>query len=304
MFKLPNGVDIDNLIDDLRILSWQAADILLHYSEALKGIDCRNKIIKNKDLRDPVTKADLEVNDLILKGMYLKYPDIGWKYLSEENVKIAPSGCDIDSDWVWVLDPLDGTKDFIQGTGDYAMHFALNYKNKPFIGVVLIPEKDELWISNNENVWCEKRNGSSRKINLTVQQNLSNMTLATSKNHSNQTLKKLIEMIKFKQTKIMGSIGCKIASIIRGECDIYICLSLPKGTCPKDWDFAAPESILKAAGGDITNLENEELIYGDQNFEKGGIIIASNNKRNHHKICLEIKKIILKNNLYPLNTLN
>ena len=284
MFKLPNGVDIDNLIDDLRILSWQAADILLHYSEALKGIDCRNKIIKNKDLRDPVTKADLEVNDLILKGMYLKYPDIGWKYLSEENVKIDPSGCDIDSDWVWVLDPLDGTKDFIEGTGDYAMHFALNYKNKPFIGVVLIPEKDELWISNNENVWCEKRNGSSRKINLTVQQNLSNMTLATSKNHSNQTLKKLIEMIKFKQTKIMGSIGCKIASIIRGECDIYICLSLPKGTCPKDWDFAAPESILKAAGGDITNLENEELIYGDQNFEKGGIIIASNNKRNHHKI--------------------
>ena len=193
--------------------------------------------------------------------MYLKYPNIGWKFLSEENVKINPISCDIDSDWVWVLDPLDGTKDFIEGTGDYAMHFALNYKNKPFIGVVLIPEKDELWISNNENVWCEKRNGSSRKINLTVQQNLSNMTLATSKNHSNQTLKKLIEMIKFKQTKIMGSIGCKIASIIRGECDIYICLSLPKGTCPKDWDFAAPETILKAAGGDITTLENE-LIYG------------------------------------------
>ena len=249
-----------------------------------------------------MTKADLEVNDLILKRMQFKYPNIGWKYLSEENAKFDLNNTDINCDWVWILDPLDGTKDFIQGTGDYAMHFALNYKNKPFIGVVLIPEKDELWISNNENVWCEKRDGSRRKVSLTVQKNLENMTLATSKNHSNQTLKKLIEMIKFKQTKIMGSIGCKIASIIRGECDIYICISLPKETSPKDWDFAAPEMILKAAGGDITTLENEELIYGGENFEKGGIIIASNNKKNHHKICLEIKEIIKKNNLYPLNT--
>ena len=52
-----------------------------------------------------------------------------------------------NAEWLWVLDPLDGTKDFIQGTGNYAMHLALNYKRKPYIGVVLIPEKDELWIS-------------------------------------------------------------------------------------------------------------------------------------------------------------
>ena len=64
----------------------------------------------------------------------------------------------------------------------------------------------------------------------------------------------------------MGSIGCKIASIIRGESNIYICLSLPGKSCPKDWDFAAPEAILKAAGGAITNLNNEELIYNGENL--------------------------------------
>ena len=55
-----------------------------------------------------------------------------------------------NNDWIWVLDPLDGTKDFIQGTGNYAMHLALNYKKNLILGVVLIPEKDELWISNGE----------------------------------------------------------------------------------------------------------------------------------------------------------
>ena len=92
------------------------------------------------------------------------------------------------------------------------------------------------------------------------------MTLVTSKNHRNETLKNLIEKINFKKVIVMGSIGCKIASIIRGESDIYICLSLPGKSSPKDWDFAAPEAILKAAGGAITNLDNEELNLWKKKF--------------------------------------
>ena len=126
------------------------------------------------------------------------------------------------------------------------------------------------------------------------------MILVTSKNHGNKTLRNLIELINFKDVKIMGSIGCKIASIIRGESDIYICLSLPEKNSPKDWDFAAPEAILRAAGGAITNIYNEDLSYGKTNYEQGGIIIASNNPDSHEKICLEIRKIIKKYSLYPL----
>ena len=126
------------------------------------------------------------------------------------------------------------------------------------------------------------------------------MTLVSSKNHRNPTLKNLIQKIDFKEVIIMGSIGCKIASIIRGECDIYISLSLPGKSSPKDWDFAAPETILRGAGGSITNLENEELSYGKSNFEQGGIIVASNNYLMHQSICIEIKEIIKKYDLYPL----
>ena len=74
----------------------------------------------------------------------------------------------------------------------------------------------------------------------------------------------------------------------------------PGKSSPKDWDFAAPEAILKAAGGKITNLDNEELTYGKSNFEQGGIIIASNNYLMHENICLEIKEIIKKHDIYPL----
>ena len=127
------------------------------------------------------------------------------------------------------------------------------------------------------------------------------MTLVRSKNHSEPILESLIDKINFKKTVIMGSIGCKIASILRGESDIYICLSLPGKSSPKDWDFAAPEAILKAAGGRITNLDNEDLNYGQKDFNQGGVIIATNNKKMHKFICKQIKEIIIKNDLYPFN---
>ena len=300
MIKLPCGVDINNLIDDIRILSWQAADILLYYSKLLENGNDKRNILKNNNEDDPVTLADLKVNELIIKKINEKYKNINWDILSEENVKTSSKNLDINTDWIWVLDPLDGTKDFIQGTGNYAMHLALNFKEKPYIGFVLIPDKDQLWISNGLETWCEKRNGSKLKPYLSSNNNLQEMNLVTSKNHGNDTLKNLIQKINCRKVEIMGSIGCKIASIIKGDNDIYICLSLPGKSAPKDWDFAAPESILKAAGGAITNIENKELSYGQNGFEHGGIIVATRDRSTHESICLEIKKIIEANEIYPL----
>ena len=127
------------------------------------------------------------------------------------------------------------------------------------------------------------------------------MTIVTSKNHRNKTLKKVIEKLNFKDQIIMGSVGCKISSILRGESNIYICLSLPGKSSPKDWDFAAPEAILKTAGGSMTNLNSSELSYGGSNFEQGGIIVATNDKFSHKSICSEIMQVIRKFDLYPFN---
>ena len=292
MIKLPSGLDIKTLINDLRNFSWEASEILLHYSQILKDSSNKSNILQNDNVEAPVTLADLKVNDLIIQKINEKYKDIDWEILSEENAKEYSNKFNINKDWIWVLDPLDGTKDFIQGTENYAMHLALNYKQRPFIGIVLIPERQELWIANGERVWCEKKDGYVKKPDLFEKKNLKEMVLVTSKNHSNKTLKNLIEKIQFKKVLTMGSIGCKIASIVRGDSDIYICFSLPGKSSPKDWDFAAPEAILRSAGGAITTLDSRELIYGKSNFAQGGVIIASNNAVNHKNICLAIKEII------------
>ena len=300
MIKLPSGVDINYLIDDLKIIGWEANKILLSYSKILKDSNFKSNILKNGNLDNPVTMADLKVNEVIIRSINDNYKGVQWDILSEENVKMSSEGSSNELDWNWVLDPLDGTKDFIQGTGNYAMHLALNYKKKPYLGVVLIPEKDELWIADGKKVWCEKRNGKKIHHNLNNNKSLQEMILVTSKNHRNETLEKLIKEIQFNKVITMGSIGCKIASIVRGDSDLYICLSLPGRSSPKDWDFASPEIILKTAGGAITNIDGEELEYGKFNFEQGGIIVASSNKLMHKKVCSEIKKIIKDNNLYPL----
>ena len=299
MIKLPIGVNINNLIDDLRIFSWEAAEVLLYYSRIIKNSDRKREIIQTKISEEPVTLADLEVNKLIICRLKEKYQKTNWEILSEENVKNNSNHCDLNQDWCWVLDPLDGTKDFIQGTGNYAMHLALNYKQKPYIGVVLIPERDELWFASKGRIWCERREGGISKPRISREKDLSEMTIVCSKNHRNEKLEKIIKRVKFNKVIVMGSIGCKLASIVRGESDIYISVNMPGESGPKDWDFAAPEAVLKAAGGAITNINNEDLVYGKKNFEHSGIIVASNNDQIHKNICLKLKETLKAYSIYP-----
>ena len=299
MINLPDRVNVNNLIDDLKKISWDAAEILLSYSDIIKNSQEKSQILQNNNIDDPVTLADLEVNELIIKSINQKYPNVNWEILSEENFKTKTKYSNQNADWLWVLDPLDGTKDFIQGTGNFAMHLALNYKRKPYIGIVLIPEKDELWISYADKLWRENRDGSIQKQKLSETNILNKMTVVTSKNHKNEKLKNLIKYINFKKIIVMGSIGCKVASILRGESDIYIALSLHGKSAPKDWDLAAPEAILKAAGGAITNIDNKDLIYGTNSLEHPGIVIASNSKQNHKRICSQVKEIMQKYAIYP-----
>ena len=291
MIYLPKEIEINNLIDDLRLWSWSCSDILLKYTQYLNDKKYKNDFINNKENNEPVTLADLAVNDFIIENLRNKYKSIDWDILSEEtsNAKFQKK---IKTNWLWIFDPLDGTKDFIQRTGNYAMHLALNYRNKPVIGIVLIPERNELWIANGKKVWCENKKGIRKNHTLSNNRDLKKMTVITSKNHRNEELHNLIKNIGFERSLLMGSIGCKVASILRGEADIFISLSFPGKSAPKDWDFAAPQAILKQAGGAITTIDNKELIYGQEGFRQEGLIIASSNEKYHESICLEIKRIL------------
>ena len=103
MIKLPFGVDVDKLIDDLRNFSWEAADILLSYSNIIKNSEQNIEVLKNKNINDPVTLADLEVNDLIINRINQKYQHINWEILSEENFKIESNPCNNNAEWLLSL---------------------------------------------------------------------------------------------------------------------------------------------------------------------------------------------------------
>ena len=99
MIKLPSGVEIENLIDDLRIFSWEAAEILLYYSQILKDSNNKSNILQNDNIEDPVTLADLKVNELIIQRIREKYKDIEWEILSEENVKLEVEQINTNAKW-------------------------------------------------------------------------------------------------------------------------------------------------------------------------------------------------------------
>ncbi len=113
MITLPSGIVLQTLIEDLRTISWDAADILLNYSSLITDSKYKTELIKNQNNYDPVTKADLEVNEIIIKKINEKYKNVNWGILSEENAKLDSFIKIENKDWLWVLDPLDGTRDFI-----------------------------------------------------------------------------------------------------------------------------------------------------------------------------------------------
>ncbi|KGG12050.1 MULTISPECIES: 3'(2'),5'-bisphosphate nucleotidase CysQ family protein [Prochlorococcus] len=279
-FVLPNGIKLENLLESLRYLSWGAADILMAYGRGEKPPFGFPEHLSVDDKGDgPVSSADLAVNSWLIEGLKANFPGADWIVLSEENVK-GQSGDNFseNNNWMWVLDPLDGTKDFLNGTGEYAVHIALLKNLSPKIGVVLIPESEELWFGIiGKGSWCENRLGEKKLANFSHRNELCQMILLASKTHRDKRLSSLIEKLSPGETKGVGSVGCKIATILRGDADFYI--SLSGKTSPKDWDMAAPEAVLKAAGGKFTQANGQPLVYGKEGFNQSGCLVASHGVR-------------------------
>ena len=282
---VPEGVELTTLLDELRKLSWAAADVLMAYARGHQPPYGFPKSLTVEEGGDgPVSAADMAINELLISGLKdgLNYNE--WDIVSEETSKEKTlQSFNFRRDWCWILDPLDGTKDFLQGSENYAVHIALAYKKKPKIGIVLIPERNELWVGIIGNgAWCENREGNKKTISFSRREEISELILVSSKNHQQSKLINLLSTLCFAETKKIGSVGCKVASILRGEADVYI--SLSGKTSPKDWDMAAPHALIEAAGGRFSHADGKNLIYLNQHFSQSGCLIASHGK-SHQKIC-------------------
>ncbi|WP_269611046.1 3'(2'),5'-bisphosphate nucleotidase CysQ family protein [Prochlorococcus marinus] len=282
---VPEEVDLTTLLDELRKLSWAAADVLMAYARGQEPPFGFPKHLTVEEGGDgPVSAADTAVNELLTSGLKDNLTYKEWDILSEETSKEKTfQRGHYKKDWCWIIDPLDGTKDFLQGSENYAVHIALAYKQKPKIGIVLIPEKEELWFGIlGSGAWYENRDGSKKSVSFSERLDVSELVLVSSKNHQQTELLNLLSTLSFAETKKIGSVGCKVASILRGDADVYI--SLSGKTSPKDWDMAAPHALIDAAGGMFSHADGGKLTYQKTNYSQSGCLIASHGK-SHQKIC-------------------
>lgn len=254
----------------VRSVGWGAGDILRSYYRG----ESSNGDLDISDKKDgPVTAADLAANHYILEKLQAAFGREDFDYLSEETYQ--SQGEPLPKPWVWIIDPLDGTRDFIEKTGEYAIHIALAYQGRPVVAVVVIPEAEKIYYATKGGgTFVETRDGTIEPIKVSPRNKIEDLYLIASRSHRNKRLNMMLERIPFQDIIYCGSVGRKISTILEQKSDVYV--SLSGKSAPKDWDFAAPELILTEAGGKFTNFDGEPIQYNTGDVRQWGGLMASN----------------------------
>lgn len=284
------GKPVDEILAITRSLGWGAAKILRSYyrGEAQADGTKLELDIQNKK-EGPVTAADLAVNHYVLSKLESIFGN-EFGYLSEETYKAKAAPEPISQDWVWILDPLDGTRDFIDRTGEYAFHLALTYKGRPFLSVVACPELEKLYYASLGNgSFLETPDGKTQRLQVAQRDDLKDLTVVVSRTHRDDRFNQLLKQLPCQTQLFVGSVGGKVGAIADQRADVY--LSLSGKSAPKDWDMAAPELILTEAGGKFTHADGSPLMYNTGDVNQWGCLIASNGQY-HTELCQQASEIL------------
>ena len=277
---------IEDILAIARSVGWGASYLLRsYYSSQLRSGDLE---IKDKQ-GDPVTAADIAVSHYILERLQENLGDRDFGYISEETYKLE-SYQQSSQSWVWIIDPLDGTRDFIEKTGEYAIHIALVKHGRPVLAVVAYPEAEKLYYATlGSGTFVETRDGKVTRKEISKRNTIEDFILVVSRTHRDERFNNLLQQLPYKNQKHIGSIGCKIAAIVEHQADVYI--SLSGKSAPKDWDLAAPELILTEAGGQFTHFDGTPLMYNQGDVSQWGGLLASNGQC-HAQLCQEAERIL------------
>src|SRR5262249_6548820 len=240
------------------------------------------KVNALKELEE-VTAADREANDLIVRRLAAEFPDDG--ILAEES---ADTERRLQKQRVWMIDPMDGTKNFIRRDGDFAVQIGLAIDGQSVVGVVYQPVRDVLYrATRGAGSWIETPGQDAGRMSVSGLSVAAEMVLASSRNHRGPRMERLVNLFGFKDEVRRGSVGVKIGLITEQKADIYLHLS--PGT--KQWDTCAPEIILAEAGGRLTDLFGHPLRYNDVRVENRNGIVATNGAA--HQMVIEILQPLL-----------
>ena len=211
-----------------------------------------------KDDRSPLTNADMRANTIITEGLEKLIPDV--PILSEEGDNIPFNE---RSKWesYWLVDPLDGTKEFIKKNDEFTVNIALIENGKPIFGVVYAPALDVLyWGEVGEGAY--KKSGDSAEVKINILDELNSPVLvAGSRSHPSERMNAFMGQFKESQVRPMGS-SLKVCLVADGSVHLY-----PRLGPTMEWDIAAGHAILMGAGGRVETVDGATLRYGKPDFK-------------------------------------
>ena len=246
-------------------LARKAGKIILDYYD--NGFKVEEKE-PNNDVSSPVTTADRMSSKAIVKGLAEVFPNDG--ILSEEETDDKKR---LEKQRVWVIDPLDGTKGFITKNGDFAVQIGLAIDGAAVLGVVYLPAENVLYYaSQNDGAWMSENGETAIRLHVSDETDFTEMAMASSRNHHSPQMARIVDKFGLKKEVRRDSVGIKVGLIARQICDLYIHPSIHT----KHWDTCAPEVILREAGGEMTDLFGEKIVYNTPNVKNSNGILASN----------------------------
>lgn len=235
-----------------------------------------NTFTKTDD--SPVTDADLKSNKKINEIL----SDTKYSILSEEDVDDQSR---LSKDMIWIVDPLDGTSDFIDKTGEFTVMIALIQNKKPILGVIAWPTEKILFVAQKNCGAFRYSNDKWDKISVTKIENLSECRTIGSRHHLSDKEKEFIKKLGVKDFTSIGS-SLKVGKISSGEAEAYITTTNKM----KEWDTAASYCIITEAGGKMTDMSGNQITYNNKSvYHQNGILVT--NGLIHDKIVKEFKKL-------------
>ena len=241
----------ENLIDTFQKAGQLSIDLYK------KGLD-----IQIKEDKSPVSNGDLMVNELITNKIKKLTPNL--PIVSEETVNLKIKN---KSKIFWLIDPIDGTKEYIAGKDEYTLNAALVVDSVPVLGVVGAPKKDRLFYTFGPGDSYLIENGKNRKINCKKQQPKGRIVALSSVIKPSDII--LNKLKRFNVTSIVKMASSyKFCVIATGEYDIYAARERAN-----EWDYAAGHAIAQNAGAIIKTLDGKPFLYGKDDYKNPSLLI-------------------------------
>ncbi|MGY5151351.1 MAG: 3'(2'),5'-bisphosphate nucleotidase CysQ family protein [Candidatus Nitrosopumilus sp. bin_6a] len=226
----------------------------------------------------PITDADLKSNEVIKKILSQSEHQI----LSEEDKDDLSR---LSKETIWIVDPLDGTSDFIDKTGEFTVMISLIKNKRPILGVIGWPTEKTLFVAQKGSGAFRFSNEEWKKISVTKVSEISKCKAVGSRHHLSDKEKAFIKKLGIEDFTSIGS-SLKVGKISSGEAEAYITTTNKM----KEWDSAASYCIILEAGGKMTDMSGNDLTYNNKDvYHQNGILVT--NGLVHNKIIEEFKKL-------------